>query len=210
MMDPFRKISEEQKKTLFKNLEAVTLSYDKDCSILSTFKINNILAIVTKGNIQVLKTDYNGNRTLVEELRENAVFGSKISFLIDDECELITQEPSQIILLDYYNLLNYNDASDPVYNQFLINILEITIDIITQRNERIKVLTQRSIRDKLLEYFKLRSEEAGSLSFVLPFSFTDLADYLAIDRSAMTREMKYLKEEGFITVKGRKITMNYR
>ena len=75
---------------------------------------------------------------------------------------------------------------------------------------RIELLTKRSIRDKLLGYFSLISTRNLSPSFELPFSLTDLADYLSVDRSAMMRELKLLKEDGFIEKSGNRITLNYR
>ena len=72
---------------------------------------------------------------------------------------------------------------------------------------RIELLSKRSIREKILSYFNLLSIQKYSKSFTLPFSLTDLADYLCVDRSAMMREMKLLKEEGFIEKIGNKITL---
>ena len=74
---------------------------------------------------------------------------------------------------------------------------------------RIEILTKKTIRNKLLEYFKIVSTKNNSKNIYLPFTFTDLADYLAIDRSAMTRELKNLKGEGFIEIKGKRITLLY-
>ena len=75
---------------------------------------------------------------------------------------------------------------------------------------RVELLTKRSTRDKLLAYFTLVSTRNLSKSFVLPFSLTDLADYLSVDRSAMMREMKLLKEDGLIQKTGNKITLLYK
>ena len=72
-------------------------------------------------------------------------------------------------------------------------------------NERIDILTRRTIRNKLLEYFKTEYKKHGSRIIYLPFSFSDLANYLAVDRYAMTREIKALKDDGIITVKDKKI-----
>ena len=75
---------------------------------------------------------------------------------------------------------------------------------------RIELLTQRSTRDKLLRYFSLLSTRNLSKSFELPFSLTDLADYLSVDRSAMMRELKLLKEDGFIEKVGNRIILLYK
>ena len=74
-------------------------------------------------------------------------------------------------------------------------------------NFRIELLSKRSIRDKLICYFSMQSEINFSKTFTLPFSLTDLADYLSVDRSAMMRELSYLKEEGFIKKHDNKITL---
>ena len=75
---------------------------------------------------------------------------------------------------------------------------------------RIELLTKRSTRDKLIGYFTMLSTRTLNKSFSLPFSLTDLADYLSVDRSAMMRELKLLKEEGFIEKTGNKITLLYK
>ena len=76
-------------------------------------------------------------------------------------------------------------------------------------NTRIELLTKKNIRDKLLSYFDIISRNRLSKKFTLPFTLTDLADYLSVDRSAMMRELSHLKEEGFIDKKGKKITLLY-
>ena len=65
------------------------------------------------------------------------------------------------------------------------------------------------IRHQFDSYFNLLVKGKSSRTFHLPFTYTELADYLSVDRSAMMRELKNLKEEGFITTTGRKIKLNY-
>ena len=83
------------------------------------------------------------------------------------------------------------------------------MDTVVSLNTRVELLTKKNIRDKLLSYFELLSTQSLSKSFFLPFSLTDLADYLSVDRSAMMRELSHLKEEGFIEKKGNRITLLY-
>ena len=80
---------------------------------------------------------------------------------------------------------------------------------ILDNNERIEILTNKSIRNKLLAYFKMMYKKNNSKVIYLPFSLTDLADYLCVDRSAMSRELKNLKDEGFIEIKNKKIKLLY-
>lgn len=209
MVNPFNKISVKQKEKLLKRLESVTFEFKRNTPILSTVKNEEFIAIIISGSVQIIKTDYYGNRTIIEELQENAMFGSKISSLTNKEYDVITMDDTKIIIIDYFKIINESDLSIPYYNQFVKNLLEIVIDVMGEKNERIEILTKRSIRNKLLEYFNIVSKKHNSKNIYLPFSFTDLADYLAIDRSAMSRELKYLKEEGFIEIKAKRITLLY-
>lgn len=205
----FKKISEKDQNKLLKLLETSVCSYKKDTTILSSIK-ENIIGIILDGNAQIIRTDYNGNRTIIEELEEEAVFGTSISSLASDECEIVTKEDTKILTIDYDLIISSNNSNYPYYNQFIKNLLEITTSIIYEKNDRIEILTKKSIRDKLLEYFNIYSKRHGTKIIYIPFSYTDLADYLAVDRSAMSRELSYLKEEGFIEKKGRIITLLYR
>lgn len=205
----FNQISSGNKAKLLRVLEADTLFFRKDNSILSIIKNDNFIGIILTGCIQIIRTDHNGTRTIIEELEENDVFGSTISSLKNNEYDILTKEDTEIILIDYNNIINFSDNTKNYYNQFIKNLLEITTAKIEAKNERIEILTKKTIRNKLLEYFSIISKKHGSKYIYLPFTFTDLADYLAIDRSAMSRELRYLKEEGFIEIKGKRITLLY-
>ena len=78
---------------------------------------------------------------------------------------------------------------------------------IQENNERIEILTNKTIRDKLLAYFRNNTKNSNNRIVYLPFTLTDLADYLAVNRSAMSRELKNLKDEGFIEIKNKKIKL---
>ena len=209
MIRLFNKISVKEQAKLLKLLETSILNFKKDTIILSTIK-ENIIGVILEGYAQIIRTDYNGNRTIIEELEENDIFGSSISSLSSNECQVITKEDTKVLIIDYDRIIESKNNTYPYYNQFIKNLLEITTNIIDEKNERIEILTKKTIRDKLLEYFNTYSKKHGTRIIYLPFSFTDLADYLAVDRSAMSRELKYLKEEGFINSKGRRITLLYR
>lgn len=209
MNDLFKNVAGKNKEKLLMFLEASQLRFNENLSILKTIKNENIIAIINKGIIQIIKNDYNGSRTIIEELEENDIFGSKISFINNDEYEIITKTSCEITLIDFDRISNYRGIKNESYNTFLNNLLNIIIKKMDEKNKRIEILTRKTIRNKLLEYFKIESKKTNDKNIYLPFSFTDLADYLAVDRSAMSREIKYLKEEGFITIKQKKITLLY-
>ena len=207
-MNPFYNINDSDKLKLLKDFEAQNYKFTKNEEILKKIKNRNFIGIIIEGIIQIIKTDYNGNRTIIEELTDNDIFGSKISSLSNNEYTITTKDTTKIIIIDYEQLIKINNTSN-YYNQFIKNILEIIINTVNDKNNRIEILTKKTIRNKLLEYFKIVSTKNKSNNIYLPFTFTDLADYLAIDRSAMTRELKNLKDEGFIEIKNKRITLLY-
>ena len=90
------------------------------------------------------------------------------------------------------------------------NIFDIINTKFKNVNERIEVLEKKTIRDRLLEYFELEYNKTYSRTINLPFNLKDLSNYIAVNRSAMFRELKNLKEERFISIKGKKITLLYK
>ncbi len=208
MINLFQNISPKNREKLLYTLESSRLTFSKNQLILANITRGNIIGILVSGMVQIIKTDYNGNRCIIEELEENDIFGTNITPLANMDYDILTKEESTVYIIDYDEILNL-DLSKDYYNQFVKNLLEIIIEKIEEKNNHIEILTKKTIRNKLLEYFNIESKKTGTRVINLPFNFTNLADYLAIDRSAMSRELKYLKEEGFIEIKNHKITLLY-
>lgn len=208
MTDLFAEISPKNKVKLLYTLESHTIKFKKNMQILNYLNNSNFIGIVRVGSLEIIRNDYNGDRTIIEAIEENNVFGTSLSSLNNSEYEIITKEDSEIIIIDYDRIINggFNTYS---FNQFMKNLLEIVKEKVNDKNERIEILTKKTIRDKLLEYFKITSSKVGSRVIYLPFNYTALADYLAVDRCAMTRELKNLIDEGFIKKENKKITLLY-
>ncbi|MGM9881939.1 MAG: Crp/Fnr family transcriptional regulator [Bacilli bacterium] len=208
MDELFNSISELDKAKILSDLEVQTLFFKKNKIILSNIREENIIGVVIDGYLQIVKNNYNGTKTIIEDLKRNSIFTTKASFISNNEYNVITKEDSKIMLIDFENVLNYVKNTN-YFTIFLKNLLKIMSDKNEESNERVQILSNSSIRNKLLSYFKIMSKRNKSKIIYLPFNFTDLADYLAINRSAMTRELKLLREEGFIEINNKKIKLLY-
>ena len=89
MIDLFQNINNNNKEKILRLLEANTLLYKKNTTILSNFNNDNIIGIVVSGYIHITKTDYNGNVIIIEELEENSVFGTSSCFTSGNECTIV-------------------------------------------------------------------------------------------------------------------------
>lgn len=203
MDELFKNIDEASKISILQRLETYVRTYEKNKIILSSVKDDDIICMLISGHIEIIKNDVKGNVTIVEDINEGEIFGAISANISSPEYEIVTKENSEIIIMYLDNIIKYSD------NQiFIKNLLNIFYKKIKEFNNRIEILTNKSIRDKLLAYFNIMSKNNNRIIY-LPFSYSELADYLAINRSAMTREIKSLKEEGLIEVKGRKIKLLY-
>lgn len=207
MIDVFSDIKRVDKKKLLKELESNCLYFDRNVSILKSINSNNILGIIEEGSAQIIRTDYDGNIIIIDDLSSGSIFGTKFSLLDNDEYDIITKEECKIIFIDYDYILKIDQKRSIYYQKFLINLLNIMSKMVHSQNERINILTRKTTREKLLEYFENESRKTFSKSFYLSFNLTELAEYLSIDRSAMMREIKRLKEDKIIESSGNKIRM---
>lgn len=189
-----------QKKTFSKN-QVITTYIEK----------RNQFCILVHGHADLVRYDLNGNRTIVEHFSKNDIFG-EVFYMVTVNNELLVEARETCEVLIYsYNDIHTKCKANCKFHQILSEHLpELILNKVTDLNMRIELLTKRSIREKLLGFFSLLSTSTLSKSFRLPFSLTDLADYLSVDRSAMMREMKLLKEDGFIEKNGNRITLLYK
>lgn len=186
-------------------------TFSKNETVTSYIKNRNQLCILIKGTADLVRYDLNGNRTIVEHFSKNSLFG-EVFYDITTNNELLVEARSNCTVLFYIydDLFQKCKQNCKFHKELAENLPQLILNKVTDLNMRIELLTKRSIRDKLLGYFSLISTRNLSPSFELPFSLTDLADYLSVDRSAMMRELKLLKEDGFIEKSGNRITLNYR
>lgn len=178
--------------------------------ITSYIAKRNQLCILLSGEAELVRYDFNGNKTIVEHFSSNDIFG-EIFYSVSTNNELFVEarKDSCVLFFIYDDLkLDCKNNCD-FHNNLLINLPELFLNEIIDLNMRIELLSKRTIREKLLGYFNIVSTKTMSRSFKIPFSLTDLADYLSIDRSAMMREIKSLKEEGFIEKSGNRVTLLY-
>lgn len=209
MTNLFENINDKNIEKLKRILKANTISYKKNVNVLSNVNRDNFIAIIDTGSVQLVFNDYDGNKTIFEEITTGQIFGSLTVPIYSEEITCITKEDTQITYIEYDEITNDEIIKTDFYIIFIKNLIKLLSQQVSTKNNRIELLTKRSTRDKLLEYFRMQSQEKGNKTFTIPMTFTELANYLSVDRSAMSREMSYLKEEGFIKTNGKRITLMY-
>lgn len=210
MSKPFDNLSTSQINKLYDLLGVHIYKFQKNQEVLPTLKNGNIIGIILSGYAQILNIEYNGNEIIMETLVKNSIFGTNISATNTENYQIFAKEPTEVVVIDYDKLMNPSNIKFNYFNIFFRNIFDIINIKFKEKNERIRILEQKQIRNKLLEYFEIEHKKTRQKYIHLPFAFRDLADYLAVNRSAMFRELRHLKDEKFIEINNRKITLLYK
>lgn len=158
-MNIFNGINEKDLEKLLKCLDAKNISFKKGSTIINNASNTNILSIITKGSASIIRIDYNGNKTIIENLKENDIFEAKMFNLINNELSLIALEDTEITLISYDKIINKCEKNCYYHNILINNILTLVIDKLNFTYERIQILTKKTIREKLLEYFKFEANK---------------------------------------------------
>ena len=207
----FQNISYEEYLRMLTCFQAVRRSFRPDDVIydLSTPK-NNAVGIMERGEAALIRIDEEGVSTVMEELLPGGVFGRTLAFAGTghDSLEVVCRTPCDVLFIDYAHILKRCENACTHHSLLVQNMLRLMADKAQALSMRVDVLSRRSIREKLLCYFRQLADSGGENTFALPFSLSTLADYIATDRSAMMRELKRLREEGIVCSDGRKFTLN--
>ena len=206
----FQNISYEEYLRMLTCFQAVHRSFRPDDVIydLSTPK-NNAVGIMERGEAALIRIDEEGVSTVMEELLPGGVFGRTLAFAGTghDSLEVVCRTPCDVLFIDYAHILKRCENACTHHSLLVQNMLRLMADKAQALSMRVDVLSRRSIREKLLCYFRQLADSGGKNTFTLPFSLSTLADYIATDRSAMMRELKKLKEEGVVQTENRRVTI---
>ncbi len=194
----FKNMSEDEITNYLKNIGARKLHFNKDELIFNNLYDNDLTGIIIYGSANVIKYDLDGNRIIIDNLECNSIFGKPFLYH-DKDISIVSSSESLIMFVDYNLLIN-----NPI---IINNIISIMSHEISKINERIELLSKKTIREKLLSYFNMISKSKNRKTFNIPITYIELADFLSIDRSAMMRELKKMKSEKIIMVNEKKITL---
>ena len=120
---------------------------------------------------------------------------------------MTAEEETKVMFIDYDHVIKRCEKACHHHSQMVSNLLQMAAMQSRQQMERIYVLSRTTTKKKLLAYLNNLSSQTHSHSVQIPMSYTALAQYLTVDRSAMTRELKNLEKEGILTKKGRNIRL---
>lgn len=197
----FKGLSEDEITSALICLAAKETTYEKNAFIFSLEDTNPTVGIILSGSVVIIKEDFWGNRSMLTKLGVGDIFGEAFTCAQTEKLPVgvLASEKSEILFIDYKKILNDTSPACPFHNQLVQNMLVILAGKNVMLTQKIDHLMKRSTREKLLSYLSGRALETGSNVFDIPLSRQEMADYLAVDRSAMSNELSKLQEQGLLS-----------
>lgn len=160
----------------------------------------NHVGVVLKGSVDMIKEDVWGNRTMLLRSYAEDVFGETFA-CGEDSLSVVTfaaAEDSKVMFLSFCRVM-HTCTHACVFHQTLI---ENMVRVIARKNlelmRKIEVVSKKTLREKILAYLSIQSQTQGTSRFEIPLGRVEWAEYLCADRSALTRELAKMKDEGLI------------
>ena len=168
-------------------------------------KISQV-ALVIRGSLAVSQVDWWGRRDILSSVTENNLFGGGYAYSDTQEhfLSVNASEDSEIILINSQKLITPCSKACFYHSKIMVNLIKILAKRNVTLIEKIKNLSARTTREKILSLLSYHSKDK---SVTLPYNRQEMADYLCVDRASLSRELSNLQKEGVIKYNKNKFTL---
>ncbi|MBQ8647270.1 MAG: Crp/Fnr family transcriptional regulator [Oscillospiraceae bacterium] len=203
----FRGAQPEQIAELLESLSARERSYGRGETILRAGEVTDAVCVVMAGGVTIENDDAWGNRAILEHLGPGQVFAEAYACLPGEPLMVTARaaEDSRILFLRVEGLLR--GSADGSRALLVRNLLDIAARKNLALSRRIFHTSAKTIRGRLRSYLSEQAVRHGSRSFTIPFDRQQLADYLGVDRSALSAELGKMQREGLLRVDRRRFEL---
>ena len=161
------------------------------------------VGIVLSGEVQITRTDYEGNRSIVSSVHPSELFGESFACaeLKKSPVDIVAKEDGEVMIIDIHCLMHTCSNACEFHNKMIFNLLKAVSANNIALNQKIEIISKRTTREKLIAYLSAQSKKVGKNSFTIPYDRQELADYLEVDRSGLSAEISKLRREGVLECK---------
>lgn len=196
----FSGIDEKEIGVMLSCLSAERRKYKKWEYILRCGDSAGSVGLVMAGSVNVIQEDYWGNRNIVAAVPPGQSFAESYACAGNVPLGVSVQaaENSEVLLMNIQKILTTCSSACAFHARLIRNLASLLASKNLMMNEKLTFLTQRTTREKLLSYLSAESMRRHASSFSIPFDRQQLADFLSVDRSAMSNELSKMRKEGIL------------
>lgn len=195
----FHGIDENELSEMLHCLNAKTAGYQKGEIILLEGQPVSSVGVVLSGQVQIVKEDFSGNRNIMAELGPGSLFAESYACARSASLPVtvVGVAEGEVLWLDYARIVTTCPSACRFHTRLVENMLAILASKNILLSQKIEHVSKRTTREKLLVYLSDQAAH-GSGEFDIPFNRQELADYLCVDRSAMSNELAKMQREGIL------------
>ena len=196
----FDGISLEERKTMLGCIGYHIGTFKKGDIV--AFEAENIkhIGIIVSGAVDMIKEDLWGNKTMLVRMKKDELFGETFACGSDNlsVVTFLVSEDAKILFMPFDRVMHSCTMACVFHHRLIENMVHIIANKNRDLMQKVEVISKRTIRERLLAYLSIQAQIQGSRYFEIPFGRVELAEYLCVDRSALTRELVKMKDEGLI------------
>lgn len=199
----FRGMDEAELAAALSALSAKEKTYEKDETILYAGNVSEHMGLVLEGSVTIESNDVWGNRTILSHIEKGGTFAETYALLEDEPMlvDVIANEKSNILSLRIGSLNLLQQDISPWRVKLIGNLLRISSQKNLHLSGRSFHTAPKSIRGRVMAYLNSVSLQKNKIDFDIPFDRQQLADYLNVERSALSRELSNMQQDGLILVR---------
>lgn len=196
----FQNITKEDAESVLKCMSAVKKQYQKGETIFHAGEKARAMGLIVSGAVEIVRDDYWGNRQIIGTAKPGELFGESYACMPGEVFMITAQasEASVILFLEVGKILTVCSPACEFHNRLIHNLLYILAEKNLMLTRKIDHMGQRNIREKVMAYLSFQAEAHKSGTFEIPFNRQQFADYLAVDRSALSAELSRMQRDGII------------
>ncbi len=195
----FQEMTMEEINSILNCFSAKEKEFKKGEFICNQGDVMAELCVVLEGSVHIIKSDYWGNQTIMTEVRPGEIFGESYACAeMESQVAAMALEKTRILKLNLLHMMTVCTSACPCHNRMIKNLIMVMARKNVNLTEKIEHMSKRTTRNKLLSYLSAQAKKTGKSSFTIPFNRQQLADYLSVERSAMSAELSKLKDEGIL------------
>lgn len=186
-----------------KELNASKKNYKKRDTILHAGNRTDHICLVLSGSVTIENNDIWGNRTILSNISAGDFFAETYAILTPEPMlvDAVANEDSSILFLDFRKLVKHSDPLTVSQQKLLRNLLLLSSRKNLMLSDRSFHTSPKSVRGRVMAYLNSVSFKTGSREFDIPFDRQQMADYLNLERTALSKELGRMKNEGLIEYK---------
>ena len=195
----FEGIEDDEMETMLKCLGAFSHRYANGEFLFRRGDRTDCLGVILTGNVREVREDWWGNRTVLAEHGPEGTICTEYactSGILD--VSIVATEVTEVMYLDVGRAANVCSSSCEFHNRLVKNLMKSLASISMDMNRRLDQLSKRSTREKICAFLSDQARAAGSSDFVIGMNRQEMADYLGVDRSAMSSELGRMQRDGIL------------